>query len=109
MANTKKKVLLGSSTCALRYGKTYSEYKLYQGDFLDPEHYSAITSSNIVFVNNYAFGPEVWTCSAFCLVLFFQVDEKLKEIFKDLEDGTWIFSSKLLCSPNFRVSPRKVS
>merc|ERR1712126_518632 len=26
----------------------------------------------------------------------------------DLEDGTWIFSSKLLCSPNFRVSPRKL-
>ena len=44
-----------------RYGKKYSEYKLYQGDFLDPEHYSTITSSNVVFVNNYAFGPEVWT------------------------------------------------
>ena len=46
---------------------------------------------------------------SFCLVLFDQVDEKLKEIFKDLEDGTWIFSSKLLCSTNFRMSPRKVS
>ena len=29
------------------------------GDFLSPEHRSTISSSTIVFVNNFAFGPEV--------------------------------------------------
>ena len=55
-----------------RYGKTYSEYKLYQGDFLNPEHYSTITSSNVVFVNNYAFGPEVWTMTFSSLFFLFR-------------------------------------
>ena len=32
---------------------------LYQGDFLKPEHRKSISESTIVFVNNYAFGPEV--------------------------------------------------
>ena len=53
-----------------RYRKKYSEYKLYQGDFLDPEHDSTITSSNVVFVNNYAFDPEVGTMT-FSSLLFF--------------------------------------
>ena len=30
-----------------------------QGDFLTPEHRETISESTIVFVNNYAFGPEV--------------------------------------------------
>ena len=30
-----------------------------QGDFLTPEHRKTISESTIVFVNNYAFGPEV--------------------------------------------------
>ena len=55
-----------------RYRKKYSEYKLYQGDFLDPEHYSTITSSNVVFVNNYAFGPEVWTMIFSALFFLFR-------------------------------------
>ena len=42
-----------------RYGKKYSPYKLFQGDFLSPDHRQTISSSTIVFVNNFAFGPEV--------------------------------------------------
>ncbi len=30
-----------------------------KGDFLKPEHRKTISESTIVFVNNYAFGPEV--------------------------------------------------
>ena len=46
-------------TFLFRYGKKYSPYKLFQGDFLSPEHRPTISSSTIVFVNNFAFGPEV--------------------------------------------------
>ena len=42
-----------------RYGKKYSEYKLYQGDFISPEFQSTISSSTFVLVNNFAFGPKV--------------------------------------------------
>ena len=52
-------------TFLLRYGKKYSPYKLFQGDFLSPEHRPTISSSTIVFVNNFAFGPEVCFIHAF--------------------------------------------
>ena len=65
------------------YGKKYSQYKLYQGDFLGPEHRATISSSTIVFVNNFAFGPEV--------------DHMLKDRFADLKDVP------ALCLPNRSV------
>jgi len=77
------------------YGKKYSPYKLYQGDFLTPEHRKTISESTIVFVNNYAFGPEV--------------DHMLKERFADLKDGARIVSSKPFCPLNFRITERNLS
>ena len=54
-----------------------------------------IQASTIVFVNNFAFGPEV--------------DQHLKDIFQDLNDGTRIFSSKSFCALNFRITDRNLT
>ncbi|XP_050519843.1 histone-lysine N-methyltransferase, H3 lysine-79 specific isoform X2 [Daktulosphaira vitifoliae] len=77
------------------YGKQYGEYKLIKGDFLSEEHREKITNASIVFVNNYAFGP--------------QVDHALKERFADLKDGARIVSSRSFCPLNFRMSERNLS
>merc|ERR1719278_383777 len=77
------------------YGKVYSPYALHQGDFLAPEHRRTISSSTIVFVNNFAFGPEV--------------DHHLKERFADLDNGARIVSSKPFCPLNFRITERNLS
>ena len=58
-------------------------------------HRSEILESTIVFVNNFAFGPEV--------------DQHLKDIFADLTDGSRIFSSKSFCALNFRITARNLS
>ena len=77
------------------YGKAYSDFKLVHGDFLQPVQRPAILESTIVFVNNFAFGPEV--------------DQHLKDIFADLTDGSRIFSSKSFCALNFRITDRNLS
>ncbi|XP_018022161.1 histone-lysine N-methyltransferase, H3 lysine-79 specific isoform X2 [Hyalella azteca] len=77
------------------YGKKHGEYKLVQGDFLQKQHREWITSSTIVFVNNFAFGPTV--------------DHMLKEVFADLKDGARIISSKSFCPTNFRITDRNLS
>ena len=77
------------------YGKAYSDFKLVHGDFLQQTHRPEILESTIVFVNNFAFGPEV--------------DQHLKDIFADLTDGSRIFSSKSFCALNFRITDRNLS
>ncbi|KAH8265584.1 hypothetical protein KR038_011205 [Drosophila bunnanda] len=77
------------------FGKRYCEYKLIKGDFLVDEHREKITSSTLVFVNNFAFGPTV--------------DHQLKERFADLRDGARVVSSKSFCPLNFRITDRWVS
>jgi len=79
----------------LWYGKKYSPYLLHQGDFLHSDHRKTISESTIVFVNNFAFGPEV--------------DHQLKERFADLKDGARIVSSKPFCPLNFRITERNLS
>ena len=77
------------------YGKKHSEYRLRKGDFLQTEHREGITTSSIVFVNNFAFGPHV--------------DHMLKEVFADLRDGARIVSSKSFCPLNFWITDRNLS
>ncbi|XP_037954058.1 histone-lysine N-methyltransferase, H3 lysine-79 specific isoform X2 [Teleopsis dalmanni] len=77
------------------FGKRYCEYKLIKGDFLVDEHREKITSSTLVFVNNFAFGPNV--------------DHQLKERFADLRDSARIVSSKSFCPLNFRITDRNLS
>lgn len=74
------------------FGKRCSEYQLIKGDFLSDEHREKINSATIVFVNNFAFGPNV--------------DHQLKERFADLRDGARIVSSKSFCPLNFRITER---
>lgn len=77
------------------FGKRYGEYRLIKGDFLSDEHREKINSATIVFVNNFAFGPNV--------------DHQLKERFADLKDGARIVSSKSFCPLNFRITDRNLS
>ncbi|XP_053667543.1 histone-lysine N-methyltransferase, H3 lysine-79 specific [Anopheles marshallii] len=77
------------------FGKKYGDYELIKGDFLVDEHREKITSATIVFVNNFAFGPNV--------------DHQLKERFADLRDGARIVSSKSFCPLNFRITDRNLS
>lgn len=77
------------------YGKKYGEYHLIKGDFLNEENRKNIISATIVFVNNFAFGPNV--------------DHSLKERFADLKDGTRIVSSKSFCPLNFRITDRNLT
>jgi [histone H3]-lysine79 N-trimethyltransferase len=77
------------------FGKKYGEYQLLKGDFLADEHREKIMSATIVFVNNFAFGPNV--------------DHSLKERFADLKDGAKIVSSKSFCPLNFRITDRNLS
>lgn len=77
------------------YGKKYSEFKIEQGDFFDQQYRKQVSESSIVFVNNFAFGPEV--------------DHMLKEKFADLKDGARIVSSKSFCPLNFRITERNLS
>ncbi|XP_063703386.1 histone-lysine N-methyltransferase, H3 lysine-79 specific isoform X2 [Culicoides brevitarsis] len=77
------------------FGKKYNDYHLIKGDFLADEHREKINSATIVFVNNFAFGPNV--------------DHQLKERFADLKDGARIVSSKSFCPLNFRITDRNLS
>ncbi|XP_049538313.1 histone-lysine N-methyltransferase, H3 lysine-79 specific isoform X3 [Anopheles darlingi] len=77
------------------FGKKYGDYELIKGDFLADEHREKITAATIVFVNNFAFGPNV--------------DHQLKERFADLKDGARIVSSKSFCPLNFRITDRNLS
>uniref|UniRef100_A0A0A9XZ65 Histone-lysine N-methyltransferase, H3 lysine-79 specific n=1 Tax=Lygus hesperus TaxID=30085 RepID=A0A0A9XZ65_LYGHE len=77
------------------YGKYYSKFHLYKGDFLEKPYREVILKSTIIFANNFAFGPEV--------------DHHLKEIFADLDDGVRIVSSKEFSAINFRINQRNLS
>ena len=77
------------------HGKTYSPYMLEKGDFLDESNRTKINEASVIFVNNFAFGPNV--------------DHKLKQKFTSLKDGTRIISSKPYCPLNFRLTSRNLS
>jgi [histone H3]-lysine79 N-trimethyltransferase len=77
------------------YGKSHGKFEIMKGDFLTEANRTKITSASLVFVNNFAFGPNV--------------DHALKERFADLKDGTRIVSSKSFCPMNFRITDRNLS
>ncbi|CAG0878947.1 unnamed protein product [Cyprideis torosa] len=77
------------------YGKKYTQFELIKGDFLSEEYRSLITSANVVFANNFAFGPKV--------------NHELKLIFAECSDRTRIVSSKPFCSLNHRISERTLN
>lgn len=77
------------------YGKQFSEYHLMKGDFFNEKYRDTINNGTFIFVNNYAFGPEV--------------DHKLKLRFQELKDGARIVSSKPFCSKFFRISDRTLN
>lgn len=77
------------------YGKIYGEYELLKGNFFEEQHKELITNASFIFVNNFAFGPNV--------------DHMLKLRFADLKDGARIVSSKSFCPLNFRITDRNLS
>ncbi|KAJ8371564.1 hypothetical protein AAFF_G00307120 [Aldrovandia affinis] len=77
------------------YGKKHGEYTLERGDFLSEEWKDRIANSSVIFVNNFAFGPEV--------------DHQLKERFANMKEGGKIVSSKPFAPLNFRINSRNLS
>ncbi|KAM9329868.1 histone-lysine N-methyltransferase, H3 lysine-79 specific [Gastrophryne carolinensis] len=77
------------------YGKKHSEYTLERGDFLSEEWKERIANTSVIFVNNFAFGPEV--------------DHQLKERFANMKEGGRIVSSKPFAPLNFRINSRNLS
>ncbi|XP_077980944.1 uncharacterized protein LOC144436120 isoform X3 [Glandiceps talaboti] len=77
------------------YGKEYSPYRLDKGDFLSNEMKDKIASASVIFVNNFAFGPEV--------------DHQLKIRFANMKEGAKIVSSKSFCPLNFKITHRNLN
>ncbi|XP_078527225.1 histone-lysine N-methyltransferase, H3 lysine-79 specific isoform X1 [Lissotriton helveticus] len=77
------------------YGKKHAEYTLERGDFLSEEWRDRIANTSVIFVNNFAFGPEV--------------DHQLKERFANMKEGGRIVSSKPFAPLNFRINSRNLS
>lgn len=77
------------------FGKKFSEYLLFKGDFFADSHREMINNATLIFVNNFAFGPTV--------------DHMLKLRFAELRDGARIVSSKAFCPLNFRITDRTLS
>ncbi|XP_043910719.1 histone-lysine N-methyltransferase, H3 lysine-79 specific-like [Protopterus annectens] len=77
------------------YGKKHAEYSLEKGDFLSEEWKERIANTSVIFVNNFAFGPEV--------------DHQLKERFANMKEGGRIVSSKPFAPLNFRINSRNLS
>ncbi|XP_041705107.2 histone-lysine N-methyltransferase, H3 lysine-79 specific-like isoform X2 [Coregonus clupeaformis] len=77
------------------YGKKHGEYSLERGDFLSEVWKERIANTSVIFVNNFAFGPEV--------------DHQLKERFANMKEGGKIVSSKPFAPLNFRINSRNLS
>ncbi|KAK9409140.1 histone-lysine N-methyltransferase H3 lysine-79 specific [Crotalus adamanteus] len=77
------------------YGKKHADYTLERGDFLSEEWRERIANTSVIFVNNFAFGPEV--------------DHQLKERFANMKEGGQIVSSKPFAPLNFRINSRNLS
>ncbi|KAK3089639.1 hypothetical protein FSP39_005262 [Pinctada imbricata] len=77
------------------YGKIYSPFEIKKGDFLCDEVKEKINNATVIFVNNFAFGP--------------QVDHQLKLRFANMKEGAKIVSSKAFCPLNFRITDRTLS
>jgi len=97
------------------WGKRHGEYKILKGDFLDKEHSEKVNNANIIFVNNFAFGPNVdhQLKGSVSLIAALFVDADFNfihpERFADLKDGARIVSSKAFCPLNFRITDRNLS
>uniref|UniRef100_UPI00358DF8A1 histone-lysine N-methyltransferase, H3 lysine-79 specific isoform X2 n=1 Tax=Myxine glutinosa TaxID=7769 RepID=UPI00358DF8A1 len=77
------------------YGKKNGNYTLEKGDFLSDEWKEKIALTSVVFVNNFAFGPEV--------------DHQLKERFANMKEEGKIVSSKPFAPLIFRINSRNLS
>ncbi|XP_041695469.1 histone-lysine N-methyltransferase, H3 lysine-79 specific isoform X2 [Coregonus clupeaformis] len=77
------------------YGKKHGEYTLERGDFLSEVWKDRIANTSVIFVNNFAFGPEV--------------DHQLKERFANMKEGAKIVSSKPFAPLHFRINSRNLS
>ncbi|KFV67785.1 Histone-lysine N-methyltransferase, H3 lysine-79 specific, partial [Dryobates pubescens] len=81
------------------YGKKHAEYTVsaFSSDLSLPPAppHSLPFSCSVIFVNNFAFGPEV--------------DHQLKERFANMKEGGRIVSSKPFAPLNFRINSRNLS
>jgi H3 lysine-79-specific histone-lysine N-methyltransferase len=94
------------------FGKSYSNFKIYKGDFLSDKEsvlvesplvrnstmneyvQEIINEAKLVFVNNYAFGAEM--------------DHQLKLRFSNMTEGAFIISCKPFSPLNFSINSRNL-
>ena len=74
------------------FGKEHGPYQLSQNDFLDATLRETITSADVIFVNNFAFGTKL--------------NQQLKEIFSDCKEGCRIVSSLNFSPLDFSITTR---
>ncbi|KAH0625913.1 hypothetical protein JD844_034282 [Phrynosoma platyrhinos] len=89
-----------ATNCKHHYGVEKADIpakyaELERGDFLSEEWRERIANTSVIFVNNFAFGPEV--------------DHQLKERFANMKEGGQIVSSKPFAPLNFRINSRNLS
>lgn len=77
------------------FGKKHGSFLIERGDFLEEDVKEKINNATVIFVNNFAFGP--------------QVDHQLKLRFANMKEGAKIVSSKAFCPLNFRITDRNLS
>lgn len=77
------------------YGKTYTEFTLEKGDFLEDKWVNTINECGVVFVNNFAFGPVV--------------NHHLKSRFQTMKEGSRVISSREFCPMHFKFNKRNLS
>ncbi|OAF71721.1 H3-K79-HMTase [Intoshia linei] len=76
-------------------GRGYSDFALVKGNFLEKKNKHLIYDSELIFVNNYMFGPKI--------------DHTLKQCFQNCREKTQIISSRAFCQMKMRVSDRSLS
>eukprot|EP00050_Salpingoeca_kvevrii_P007610 m.297332 g.297332 ORF g.297332 m.297332 type:complete len:678 (-) comp13591_c0_seq1:341-2374(-) len=77
------------------FGKLHGKVELLRGDFLDKECREKISQADVIFVNNFAFGSEV--------------NQELKERFKEAKEGARIVSSLNFAPLNFHITSRTLN
>jgi H3 lysine-79-specific histone-lysine N-methyltransferase len=79
------------------YGRKTRQFSLERGDFLDPKYRELVTKeATIIFINNYAFRPEL--------------ESKIKyDLLFELQSGTKIISTKPYASLKAPLNDRQIS
>eukprot|EP01137_Pigoraptor_chileana_P019866 Opistho-2@6449 len=74
------------------WGKSHGAFELHRGDFLHKDMHQTIIGASVLFINNFAFGPEL--------------NNSIRQLFGELKEGARIVSSLNFCPLSFRITER---